>query len=210
MWIRILSVLLLAALLHPAQAAKLYRWVDENGKVHYSDQVPAEHARQARDELNEQGITVDSVESAPSPEQMDTARAKAQAEAEKRKEAEAQERRDRRLLSSYTGVSDIERSRETEIAALQSTVDMTRAAQQSQRRQLAKLIHRAAEMERSGDRVPEDLVAKMKEIRGKIQERTEFIEAKRAEQAQIFAEYEQDIARYRELTEEEQQESSSK
>ncbi len=202
MWIRLISVLLLASLCHPVEAAKLYRWVDEDGKVHYSDQVPPEHARQARQELNEQGIAVDSVDSAPTPEQMKAARAKAQAEAEARRQEEAQRRRDQILLNSYTGVADIERSRESEISALQRTVDMTRAAQESQRRQLAKLVSRAADMERAGNRVPEDLVSDMAKVRGNIQDRSDYIEEKRAEQAQVFAEYEQDIARYRELTEE--------
>lgn len=200
MWVRLLSALLLASLCHPAEAAKLYRWVDEDGKVHYSDQVPPEHARRARQELNEQGIAVDSVDSAPTPEQMKAARAKAQAEAEARNQEEAQRRRDQILLNSYTGVADIERSRESEISALQRTVDMTRAAQQSQRRQLAKLVSRAADMERSGNRVPEDLVSDMAKVRGNIQDRSDYIEEKRAEQAQVFAEYEQDITRYRELT----------
>lgn len=207
MWTKFLSALLLAVLLHPANAAKLYRWVDENGKVHYSDQVPPEHARQGRDELNEQGITVDSVESAPSPEQMEAARAQARKEAEERKELEEQRRRDRLLLNSYTSVADIERAREKEIAAVQSTVDMTRAAQESQRRQIAKLVHRAAELERSGNPVPDELLADMERVRGKIQERTDYIEGKRAEQARIYADFEQDLERYRELTEEEEEDA---
>lgn len=206
MWTKLLSALLLAVLLHPAHAAKLYRWVDENGKVHYSDQVPPEHARQARDELNEQGITVDSVESAPSPEQMEAARAQARKEAEERKEKEEQRRRDRVLLNSYTSVADIERAREKEIAAVQSTVDMTRAAQESQRRQIAKLVHRAAELERSGQQVSQELLADMEDVREKIQDRADYIEEKRTEQARIYADYEQDLARYRELMEEGEEE----
>lgn len=205
MWIKILSALLLAALMQPAHAAKLYRWVDDEGKVHYSDKVPPEHARQARQELNEQGITVDSVDSAPTPEQMAAARAKAQTEAETRRQEEEQRRRDQLLLNSYTGLADIERTRDAEIAALQRTVDMTRAAQDSQRRQLAQLVHRAAERERAGSPVPEKLLKDLRQVRGKIQERTDYIEEKRVEQAQTFAEYEQDIARYRELTEEDEE-----
>lgn len=207
MWTKFLSALLLAVLLHPAHAAKLYRWVDENGKVHYSDQIPPEHARNARDELNEQGITVDSVESAPSPEQMEAARAQAQKEAEERKEKEEQRRRDRLLLNSYTSVADIERAREKEIAAVQSTIDMTRAAQESQRRQIAKFVHRAAERERSGKQAPQELLADMEDVREKIQKRADYIEEKRAEQARIYADYEQDLARYRELTEEEEEDA---
>ena len=174
--------------------------------MHYSDQVPAEHAKQARQQLNEQGITVDSVQSAPSPEQLQAARAKAQSEAEQRKQEEEQARRDRILLNAYMSVEDIKRSRDAEISALQRTVDMTRATQQSQRRQLAQLVHRAAERQRAGNTVPEELVEDMAGVRQRIQERQNYIEEKRSEQAEIFAEYEQDMARYKELTEKSEEE----
>lgn len=198
---RILLILLALAVCQTAAAGKLYRWVDEDGNVHYSDQIPPEHARQARQQLNEQGIAVDAVDSAPTPEQLAAAREKAHAEAEERRQAEDQQRRDRILLNSFISVDDIKRARDSEISALQRTVDMTRAAQDSQRRQLAQLVHRAAEMQRAGNPVPEDLVQDMGEVRQRIQERADYIEEKRSEQAEIFAEYEQDIARYKELTE---------
>jgi len=204
---RIVFAALALVVSHSAVSGKLYRWVDEDGNVHYSDQIPPEHARQARDELNQQGIAVDSVGSAPTPEQLAAAREKARQEAQDRKAAEAQRRRDRILLNAYTSVADIERNRDSEIEALQRTVDMTRAAQDSQRRQLAELVHKAAEIQRNGGQVPDDLVSDMGEVRERIQERRDYIEEKRAEQAEIFAEYEQDIARYRELTEEDSDDS---
>jgi hypothetical protein len=36
----------------------LYRWVDENGTVHYGDKVPAKYLKKEHDELNEQGTTI--------------------------------------------------------------------------------------------------------------------------------------------------------
>lgn len=208
---RLLLILLALGVAQAAGAAKLYRWVDDEGNVHYSDQIPAEHAKQARDELNEQGITVESVDSAPTPEQVEAARQEARQQAEARKEAEAQARRDRILVNAYTSVEDLKRTRDTEIEALQRTVDMTRAAQDSQRRQLARLVHRAAEMQRAGNPVPGDLVEDMGEVRQRINERANYIEEKRAEQAKVFAEYEQDISRFKELTEDdENQEQSNK
>ncbi|MCB1629640.1 MAG: DUF4124 domain-containing protein, partial [Xanthomonadales bacterium] len=51
-------------------AAKLYKWVDENGNVHYSDQVPPSQAKQARSELNEQGVAVKQVDRALTAEEL--------------------------------------------------------------------------------------------------------------------------------------------
>ncbi|MGH6691432.1 MAG: DUF4124 domain-containing protein [Gammaproteobacteria bacterium] len=44
-WIATLALLALAL---PAWAAEMYKWVDENGKVHYSDQPPPANARQQK------------------------------------------------------------------------------------------------------------------------------------------------------------------
>lgn len=195
-----LLITILTICIAPASAAQLYRWVDEDGNVHYSDKIPAEHANRARDSLNEQGIRVDSVEAAPTPEQLEAAREKARLEAIERREKEDQRRRDNVLLNSYDSVAGIERVRDAEIAALQRTVDMTRTAMESHHRQLRELVGQAADMERAGRPVPERVLAAMGETREKIEQRSAYIEEKRAEQAAVFAEFEQDIARFRELT----------
>lgn len=193
-------IVLLVVTASAAGAGELYRWVDEEGNVYYSDQVPPEHAARARDKLNDQGIRVDSVEAAPSPEQLAAAREKARQLAEARQQKEEQRRRDNVLLNSFDSVEAIENARDAEIAALQRTVDMTRTAANSHRRQMRDLVERAAELQRSGRPVPEQLVARMRETREKIHQRLQYIEEKRVEQATVFAEYEQDIVRYRELT----------
>lgn len=45
---RILAVATLCTLVPWAQAQQLYKWVDESGKVHYSDQPPPKNARSTR------------------------------------------------------------------------------------------------------------------------------------------------------------------
>ena len=41
-----------------AQAGKLYKWVDENGQVHYTNQLPPEASKQERRVINDQGRTL--------------------------------------------------------------------------------------------------------------------------------------------------------
>ena len=41
-----------------AVAETVYRWVDENGVVHFGDAIPPEYAEQEKLILNEQGVTV--------------------------------------------------------------------------------------------------------------------------------------------------------
>ena len=60
---KILMMLVLWTLVAmPASAAKLYKWVDEDGKVHYSDKVPPEAIRNEHKQLNEHGVVKETVE----------------------------------------------------------------------------------------------------------------------------------------------------
>ena len=49
-----LSTAILAA--GSAMAGKVYRWVDENGEVHYSETLPPDFEDKKHDELDDQGI----------------------------------------------------------------------------------------------------------------------------------------------------------
>lgn len=98
-WILLGSLLLLSS---AATSGGLYRWTDENGKVHYSDGVPPDVSQRGHAELDEQGNQVDKV--APAKSEAEVAEEKWLAELEeklvqKRKE---QLRNDNLLLNSYT------------------------------------------------------------------------------------------------------------
>ena len=53
----VMLFVLLVGIVGTAQA-KLYRWVDEDGKVHYSDKVPPQAIQGEHTRLNERGIPV--------------------------------------------------------------------------------------------------------------------------------------------------------
>jgi len=56
----ILAVLTLAPMIASAEENKrVYRWVDEDGVVHFGDSVPAEYADIERQVVNEHGVTVE-------------------------------------------------------------------------------------------------------------------------------------------------------
>ena len=49
---------------------QLYRWVDENGTVHFGDSVPPEYAKTERHIVNEHGISVDVLPAEKTEEQL--------------------------------------------------------------------------------------------------------------------------------------------
>lgn len=77
-----------AAWTSPAQG-KVYRWVDENGVVHFGDAIPPEYSRERHEVVDERGVrtTVNDTETTQLP---------------------ARDDRDRALLATYSSVREIE------------------------------------------------------------------------------------------------------
>ena len=99
---RWLTLLLLLGVASTGLAQKkVYRWVDENGQIHYGDRIPPRYAKTERAEINERGVVVDVKEREKTVEEVAAAQAAADAAALEVKRAEEQARYDRYLLSSY-------------------------------------------------------------------------------------------------------------
>jgi hypothetical protein len=112
LWMYLPVALLIA---EPALAAT-YRWVDQHGKVQYSDVMPPSQAGKGHAELDKQGRVIKEVQRTRiSPEdrqqQLDAA---ARQQAEQRKQIE-QRRRDTALLSTYANEKEIALARDRAI-----------------------------------------------------------------------------------------------
>src|SRR5260370_14295545 len=102
----------------PPNGRKLYKWVDEQGVIHYGDHIPPEYASQEQHVVNSQGIETEHIEAQKTPEQM-------AAEEKKRFEAEQKASRDKNLLNTYVSVSEIERLRDQRRALLSDQIQVT-------------------------------------------------------------------------------------
>jgi hypothetical protein len=96
--------------------AQLYKWTDENGKVHYSDTVPPTATDRARKELRSDAQVKKEVERAPTPEERRVAAQKAAAEAAERAVKEERERKDKALLATYSSLADFDRVRDRAVS----------------------------------------------------------------------------------------------
>jgi hypothetical protein len=191
----VLSAALLASL--PAAAAT-YKWVDENGVVHYTDRVPPEAINRGNVELNKQGVPVRKTEPALTPEQR---RAKA-AEDEKRRQQEKQqaeaERRDFALLASYTSENEIDLSRQRALATIEAVLTSSQAFHEQLTRRKAEL-----EMQRAGYQGKPVPLALEREYQGvliELDRQTELVKGKKSEYTATAARYDADRARWRELS----------
>lgn len=199
--------LLLLILLFSVQAsvdAKLYKWVDEDGRVHYSDKVPPEQIDQAREELNKVGVVKERVDRALTPEEraIQAEVLKKQRDEEQRLEKLKKEKEHERntLLKSYSDPEQIIRLKQERIDALKRNIELAEENLIIQNRNLEDLLKRAADRERSGDVVSEVFISQIEKTREQIAHQKQFIIDKTEEITTTKEKYDYELAKYLEYS----------
>lgn len=191
-----LIVLLLSLALATPALAKVYRWVDEDGNVHYGDHVPASAAQQERQQLNERGIVVNEQNRPLSEEELAEQQAEEEAEAEAKRLAAEQERYDKFLLSTYATQDQLLVRRDDQLAILDGRIASAQKSVDQSGATLENLKKRAA----GQDKVPEKLARQIAEFQSTYDKSTSALKKMKAERARVEAEFARDLARYLELT----------
>jgi hypothetical protein len=107
--------------------AGMYKWVDEQGVVHYSDKAPPDVPPKGESVLDKQGREVQKIDPPLSPAQL-----KAKAEEDERQRALAktkddQARRDRALMQSYSSEDEIEIARKRAMTTIEAQIKSAQA-----------------------------------------------------------------------------------
>ena len=166
--------IVLALTLATADAA-LYRWVDDKGRVQYSDTPPEKDKGAVQ--LSNRGIVLKKLDAAATPEQQ---KAKEVEDARKRAEdarAAEQRRQDTALLQSFTNVQEIDMKRDREIQALEIQVANLREQERALGTRLAEDRKRADDLERSKKPAPDGLKEDI--VRGEAEKKVFGEEIKR-------------------------------
>jgi len=182
----------------------VYKWVDDQGVVHYGDAVPPQYADQDKTILNAQGVPVGAIPGKRTPEQAAAEAAQRKSEERARESAQQSRQRDTNLLATYLSVEEIEalRDRRAEILDAQARVtsqylDQLRSHQKQleQQAQRFKPYNTAANATQMPERLSEDLVRTTADIT--TQQRN--LEVKRQELEKLKSQFASDIARFKEL-----------
>jgi len=184
----------------PAAAGKLYKWVDEKGNVHYSDKVPPEAAKLARQEMSQAGVTVKQVERAKTQEELAAEAAQKIKDEEERKLAEAQAQADRALMLSYNTEADLLRMRDQEIGVIESNMVTAKLTMASQEKNLSELLAHAADFERTKKAVPKNVADSIASVRAQIDSQQKSLAEREASKDTVRKDYEVKLARWRELS----------
>ena len=102
--------------------AQLYKWVDENGRVQYSDSIPPGSTDRARKELRSDGTVKQSTERAATAEEKRLAALKATEDAKLKQAQDERERKDKALLMTYPTLLDYDRVRDRALGAIAAEI----------------------------------------------------------------------------------------
>jgi len=200
MWLSrfFLNGVLALAIPGAACAAKLYKWVDEKGQVHYSESIPPQYRDKANTEIDRRGRILRKNEAlAEQKRQAEEDVARKQAE-EKRLTERA--RRDKALLETYTNEAEIDLARDRNIAFPKQVMESYEPRIKTGRQRGEALRAEREGLAKAGKPVPaaldSDIAAAEKDLNTLMAE----LKSKQAEIEQISERFAAQKARYRELT----------
>jgi hypothetical protein len=190
-----------------AAGATTYKWVDDQGVVHYGDKMPPEAVGKGATVLDKQGRPVKKIDPALTPEQL---KAKAAADDAQRAQARATEdqaRKDRALMQSYTTEAEIDVAKNRAVTTLDAQIKSAQAYSADLTRRQQALQKKKASL---GDKpVPIDLERDLNNVDVELAREATLIQQRQEEVAAVTAKYDTDKKRWREIKADQQRSAAA-
>ena len=175
----------------------LYKWVDDAGKVHYSDSPPLQHQKQGVAELNRQGVIRKQAESEQARQQREASEAVRKQEQQRQLDSA---RYDKSLLESYRNVDELRQDREKQLGILQASLDAQYSRLKSLNLQLRDMLKEQNVSQLQHRPVPAGLQHNIQVIQQEQKGLGTLIATKQAEYNSVRQKMQEDIARYQQLS----------
>lgn len=165
----ILFTALCFALAHPSAHAKtMYRWVDEHGKVSFSDQVPPTKAELKHDELDKNAQVIKVKEKAKNKAELEIEKRLIQLRKQQEQIIAKQKAHDKKLLSGFLTLEALDTNHKTKVLALDGQERELRETIKKQEEELAAFHQEAAGYEIKNTKVPVAVLNKIEENQKQI------------------------------------------
>ena len=177
--------------------AQMYRWVDGNGRVHYSDTPPTTYQKSGGAEMSKQGVVIKRTQSEAE------RRAEAEREAEQaRQQAELnrQAQVDRALMATYTSEAEIDLARDRALEHHKLAIKGAETRSTAVSATLADLNKRIAAIEKTGRPVGPGLKDQLDQATRERQELKRVIQNNEQAMEKVREKYAADKARFRQLS----------
>ena len=211
---KIISVMLFSSLMlaaGSAMAQKVYRWVDEDGEVHYTQTLPPDFEDKSHDTLDGQGIVREEGQSLvpPPPKPVATNEPKElprDASGMQRPKAlysekEMQNRMDRFLMLRYDNEQEIEDAMNVEIKQLDYDRRLLRQTRASIYETYRGQIREAANRQRAGSEVDSQIIESVVDMQSRLELNEKAQARLQIRETSIRKNFGVEMDRYRKLVE---------
>jgi hypothetical protein len=196
-----LALLPLASNAVPAWKPGSYRWTDDHGVVHYSDQVPPEEAKHPRAKLDPQAKVTEYFEGLRTPEQIEQSKRLRKLRVDQQRILTEQRDSDTSLNRTYRSEDEMQVALQGKLNTIESAKKIADANRLHQEEILRSLIKRAADSEDVGQPVPQLLRDSIESTRKQIAIYQDKSRALENSKAGINAAFAKDLKRFRRLQE---------
>ena len=196
-WASAIAVLGLVCGSGTAAAAGMYKWVDDQGVVHYTDRIPAESVSKGATVLDKQGRSVKTIDPAPTAEQRRAIEAEAERQRDVAKANAEQARRDRALTQSFSSEAEIDVARARAISTMEAQLTTVSAY-------IADMTRRKSDLEKRkagyGTKpVPAAVENELNSVTDELTRQTTLLAQKKEALAAVGKKYDADKQRWQEI-----------
>jgi len=181
--------------------AEFFRWVDDDGTIHYSDSLPPEESQREQDLLNETGRIVKTIPAPKTVGELEEEERLAKLQQKQDEKKQQAEHRDRVLLAMFLSVEDIEHVRDERIETVESAIKITERRQQKFKQKLAELDSSEQKFKANGQNTPPWLIKSRNHYQEQLANVEDILAIKVREKLVIKKRFAGDINRYLELKE---------
>ncbi len=183
---------------------KMFKWVDEEGQMHFGDKIPPEYMVKEHQELNESGVVTKRQQAAK------TAAEKAEdRRLEKKKKEEAllekkKQQRDRVLLDTYTTERDLIVARDSRLEAVDSQIQLAETIISDSNKNIESLEKQVAEIKASNREVPADVYQRIDSEKQQVAVQSKVMASHKKRHEDIATQFNDYIERFKVLKAEQQ------
>jgi hypothetical protein len=174
-----------------------YKWVDDQGVVHYGDSIPPQYSQKESTLLNKEGVPIGHKDASKSAAEL-------AADATAQEQLSRQKQHDSFLLATYTSVKDIEQLRDERLLQVRGQRVAAEQYVASLGERLSALQARAQNFKpystrADAHRMPDDLAEQMVHTINDIRTQKAALSLSHDEETKTQSQFQADIDRYKEL-----------
>jgi hypothetical protein len=182
-----------------SDARQLYRWVDEEGNVHYTDSLPPTASRHGHTELSESGVPIRRVEAAKTAEEIAREQELERLRQEQQALIEQQQAEDRVLLQTYRTVDDVIMVRDGKLSSVDVGIQVIKRNIRRLQDRWTELQGEAGKQERAGLPVGDHIIQRIDDTERAIQNALGDVAAREQQKQAIEQSFAKDLSRFRKL-----------